>query len=275
MEEFNEVLVVGNNKREYAVSGKRLHKVLGIETAYKDWFPRMANYGFVEGVDFEPLKNERVQIEGNCEVSREIQDHILTLTMAEHIAMMQRNEKGKAIREYFINVERDWNDPVKVMERAMAVLEQENKFLKSTLNESQLVSQKLETKIDNLRDKMRLLKNENQRNIRSAEKEKEKREKYDFFFSKRGENVALFDMKLLFIGKRLDDERLVEFLENCGYYDAKIERPTPEAVAEGIGELGFLDVARSCSDMFLTPKGQELVLKDGLDFGKSDKLWLI
>ena len=46
------------------VSARELHEKLNIGTAFKDWFPRMAEYGFVEGTDFNMLKIERVQMEG-------------------------------------------------------------------------------------------------------------------------------------------------------------------------------------------------------------------
>ena len=53
------------------VIGRELHESLEIKTNYKDWFPRMAEYGFTEGTDFNPVKNVRVQKEGNREVKRE------------------------------------------------------------------------------------------------------------------------------------------------------------------------------------------------------------
>lgn len=72
------------------VSGRELHDVLGVQTAYKDWFPRMCGYGFVEGRDFNPLKIERVQNEGFRSVSREVTDHQLTIDMAKELCMIQR-----------------------------------------------------------------------------------------------------------------------------------------------------------------------------------------
>lgn len=64
------------------VSGRELHKALGVKTAYKDWFPRMCEYGFSEGVDFNPLIFEQVRTEGERQVAREITDHQLTIPMA-------------------------------------------------------------------------------------------------------------------------------------------------------------------------------------------------
>lgn len=89
-----------------AVSGRELHEFLEIGTQYKDWFPRMIEYGFIEKEDFNPLKIERVQLEGNRQVTRVVTDHVLTIDMAKEISMIQRNEKGKQARRYFIEIEK-------------------------------------------------------------------------------------------------------------------------------------------------------------------------
>ena len=81
----------------------------------------MIDYGFIEGVDFNLLKNEQVQIEGTREVKREIINHQLTIDMAKHICMIQRSEVGKKIRQYFIDVENQWNSPEAVMSRAIKI----------------------------------------------------------------------------------------------------------------------------------------------------------
>lgn len=108
-----------NDNQEQTVSGRELHAFLEIGTKYKDWFPRMCEYGFVEGTDYNPLKKEQVQFEGNREVKREVADHILKLDMAKELCMLARNEKGKQARQYFLQVEREWNSPEKVMARAL------------------------------------------------------------------------------------------------------------------------------------------------------------
>lgn len=53
------------------VFGRELYKFLGIKTHYKNWFPRMVEYGFTEGEDFNSLKNEQVRKEDNRMVTRE------------------------------------------------------------------------------------------------------------------------------------------------------------------------------------------------------------
>ena len=79
----------------------------------------MTEYGFVEGQDFNSVKIDEVRQEGNRHVKREITDHALKLDMAKEIAMIQRTEKGKEVRQYFIQVERDYNSPEKIMARAL------------------------------------------------------------------------------------------------------------------------------------------------------------
>lgn len=116
---MNELIKINYETETPTVSGRELHKALGIETAYKDWFPRMCEYGFAEGEDFNPLKIERVQIEGVREVKRTLIDHQLTIPMAKELCMLQRNEKGKMFRQYFIKIEEAWNSPEMVMKRAL------------------------------------------------------------------------------------------------------------------------------------------------------------
>lgn len=85
------------------VMGRELHEKLGIKTAYKDWFPRMCEYGFAEGTDFSVLlKNEQNPLGG-----RPSMNHIMTLDMAKHIAMIQRTPQGMAIRQKLIELEKE------------------------------------------------------------------------------------------------------------------------------------------------------------------------
>ena len=123
---MNDLITIETNEnQEPVVSGRELHKMLEVATAYKDWFPRMCEYGFVEGQDFNPLIFEQVQIEGNREVKRQMTDHLIKLDMAKEICMIQRTERGKQARQYFIQVEKDYNSPEKIMARALRIAEQE------------------------------------------------------------------------------------------------------------------------------------------------------
>lgn len=118
---MNELIKITYNNDRPAVSARDLHDFLEVKTAYKDWFPRMCEYGFTEGEDFNPLKIERVQNEGERMVTRTVDDAVLTIDMAKELCMIQRNEKGKQARQYFLQIEKDWNSPEKVMARALQI----------------------------------------------------------------------------------------------------------------------------------------------------------
>ena len=116
---MNEIIKVDDETM--MVSARDLHDALDVKTAFKDWFPRMCEYGFNEGVDFNMLKNERVQLEGNREVTREVTDYQISIDMAKEICMIQRTEKGKEIRKYFLDLEKAWNTPEQIMARALKI----------------------------------------------------------------------------------------------------------------------------------------------------------
>ena len=119
---------------ETLISGRELHESLKVKTRYNDWFSRMVDYGFTENVDFIAITQKRVTAQGNETTQT---DHLLKLDMAKEIAMIQRTPEGKRIRQYLIQVEKAWNSPEKIMERALLIaknninrLEIENKAMK-------------------------------------------------------------------------------------------------------------------------------------------------
>ena len=97
------------------VLARDLHDALEVQTAYKDWFPRMCEYGFEEGKDYCSILSDRV--DGLPGKPRN--DHQITIAMAKELCMLQRSEKGKQFRKYFIQVEEAWNTPEQVMARAL------------------------------------------------------------------------------------------------------------------------------------------------------------
>nr|DAX69995.1 MAG TPA: KilAC domain protein [Caudoviricetes sp.] len=119
---MNEVITVTlNDKYEPVVSGRQLHEALGVKTRYNDWFNRMTEYGFIENQDYLAITQKRVTAQGN---STNQVDHVIKLDMAKEIAMIQRTERGKQVRQYFIQVEKDFNSPEKIMARALLMADQ-------------------------------------------------------------------------------------------------------------------------------------------------------
>ena len=122
---MDKIITVNYDNNRPTVLGRDLHELLEVKTAYKDWFPRMVEYGFTEGTDFCSFLSESTG-------GRPSQDHQLTIEMAKELCMLQRTEKGKQARQYFIELEKAWNSPEKVMARALQIANQEIKSLRLT-----------------------------------------------------------------------------------------------------------------------------------------------
>lgn len=97
------VKVKRDDKGNVIVSGRDLHEFLEVNTQYTKWFDRMVDYGFAENTDFVAISQKRLTAQGN---ETTYTDHALTLDMAKEISMIQRTEKGKQARRYFIQVEK-------------------------------------------------------------------------------------------------------------------------------------------------------------------------
>lgn len=87
---------------EKVVYGSELHEVLGVRTPYKDWSTRRLN-------DIDAVENEDFEAAQICAPSGQTKkDHIIKLDIAKEMAMLERNEKGKQVRRYFIQVEKKY-----------------------------------------------------------------------------------------------------------------------------------------------------------------------
>ncbi|UAK17595.1 phage antirepressor KilAC domain-containing protein [Sporolactobacillus terrae] len=98
---------------ELKVHGHELYEFLLIKERYSKWFERMTGYGFTEGVDYSPYQMVHPQ---NLQM---IEDHKMTINMAKEISMLQRTQRGKEARQYFLKLEMLWNSPEMIMKRAL------------------------------------------------------------------------------------------------------------------------------------------------------------
>ena len=95
-----------NESEEQVVSGRELHEFLEVGTQYTKWFERkVEKYGFIENIDFATISQNRLTAQGNETTYKE---HILKLSMAKELAMLENNEKGKQARLYFIRCEEEY-----------------------------------------------------------------------------------------------------------------------------------------------------------------------
>ncbi len=109
---MNDLIAINYDTDKPTVSGRELHEALEVKSKYADWFKNMCAYGFTEGEDYTAISK-------NLENGGRTIEHDITIPMAKEICMLQRNEKGKEFRQYFIKVEEAWNSPEMIMKRAL------------------------------------------------------------------------------------------------------------------------------------------------------------
>ncbi|WP_343342736.1 antA/AntB antirepressor family protein [Terrisporobacter petrolearius] len=109
------VPVTMNDNEEVVISSRDLHKYLHIQTRYKVWILRMLEYGFEENEDYQRVTQK-------CDTPGGIQnqtDYILKIDMAKEICMIQRSERGRQARKYFIDMDKKFNSPEALIARLL------------------------------------------------------------------------------------------------------------------------------------------------------------
>ncbi len=152
---MNEIIKVTEKDGKQLVSAKELHRFLEVRTELSKWMPRMLEYGFEDGVDSSPILT-------TLESGQKSNDWVLTIDCAKEISMLQRTEKGKEARKYFIECEKIAKDiqeinttklPSNLKEAYLALAQaEEEKELLLLQNEN------LNTVLDNLLDWVSIIK---------------------------------------------------------------------------------------------------------------------
>lgn len=222
---MNELIKISYENAEHpTVSGRELHKALEVETPYHKWFPRMCEYGFSELEDFWTKMSESTG-------GRPSTDHQLTIPMAKEICMLQRSEKGKQFRQYFIRVEEAWNSPEMIMKRALDIANEKVKALQVSVSQLTVDKQIMQPKADYFDELV-------DRNLLTGIREtaKELKVKQNTFVN------FLLDKKYLYRDKKGKLMPYAKPMEN-GLFEVK--------------EFSNEKTGFSSTQVFITPKGKE------------------
>jgi len=141
---MKELVSIIHHNGDQAVNARELHQFIVVESInnnvgekFSDWIKRMLDYGFEKGLDYEILEfnylGHKIRKSDNQRVSK--RDYALTLDCAKEISMIQRNDKGKEARRYFIEVEKRARQAIKqlspaeqLLQNAQLLVEQERKI---------------------------------------------------------------------------------------------------------------------------------------------------
>lgn len=145
MEEL--IKVVYDNDR-ITLSARELHEFLESNERFSKWFERMVSYGFSNGIDFTTAQKSTLVNNG---AQRELQDHQITIEMAKEIAMIQRSDKGKQARKYFIECEKQLRQP-QSMEDMMIYQLKEMKRIRIAAENAEKMAAKANDDIQGIRD---------------------------------------------------------------------------------------------------------------------------
>ena len=101
---------IGGNAAE-TVNARELHAFLEVQTRFNDWIKkRIGDYDFVENQDFVCVTEKKVTQRADGQIGVSVSnEYFVSVGMAKELAMVERNEKGKQARRYFIECEKKLN----------------------------------------------------------------------------------------------------------------------------------------------------------------------
>ncbi len=113
---MNDVIKIEYTENEtQMVDARDLHRALDVQTDFKDWIVRrIEKFGFRVGIDFCSKLSESTG-------GRPAREYLITLNMAKELCMVENNEKGRVVRQFFIKIEEAWNRPEMVVARALKI----------------------------------------------------------------------------------------------------------------------------------------------------------
>lgn len=116
---MNDIIKIEERDGMQFVDARNLHNALGVGRDFSTWITeKIARFGFLKDADYQTcspsLGSERHGGQNRI-------DYVLSVDMAKHLAMLENNEKGQAVRQYLIKIETAWNTPEMIMARALQV----------------------------------------------------------------------------------------------------------------------------------------------------------
>ena len=138
-----ELIKITEQNGKKVVSARELHAFLEAKERFGAWFERQSQYGFVENIDFVGCKVF------NTLANQELDDFAMSIDCAKEISMIQRSEKGKQARLYFIECEKQLTKPMSqldILVQSVQLLQEQSKRIDNV--EAQLLEIKNKPQIN-------------------------------------------------------------------------------------------------------------------------------
>ena len=131
---FSEIIKVNYDNVRPTVTGREMHKALGISIDYTDWFLSICNAGFSEDTDYIELKEKDYDNHPRI-------NHLMTFEMAKEICLLQQDDTGKQLRQWLQKTEDNWNPLGSVL---VSALQNANRLLASACTKNKTLAQEID-----------------------------------------------------------------------------------------------------------------------------------
>ena len=249
---MNELIKIESKDGELLVSARDLHKVLildeGKAERFSQWFNRYLKYGFEENIDYVVCK--KIYAANQYGGEKELEDYALKIDMAKEICMLQRSEKGRQYRKYFLECER------KLKENKLQLTRKEELQLKLFSDDSMEV-------VNAHKELVQIEVEEATKPLLTKIKEDELLVTFADRILKEGDNILVRDLAKIASdeGYKIGERRLYNKLREWKYICNGSTMPTQYAMEREyfIVETGTIHTPYGHKQIFttkVTPKGQ-------------------
>ena len=249
---MNELIKIESKDGELLVSARDLHKVLildeGKAERFSQWFNRYLKYGFEENIDYVVCK--KIYAANQYGGEKELEDYALKIDMAKEICMLQRSEKGRQYRKYFLECER------KLKENKLQLTRKEELQLKLFSDDSMEV-------VNAHKELVQIEVEEATKPLLTKIKEDEPLVTFADRILKEGDNILVRDLAKIASdeGYKIGERRLYNKLREWKYICNGSTMPTQYAMEREyfIVETGTIHTPYGHKQIFttkVTPKGQ-------------------
>ena len=264
---MNELIKIESKDGELLVSARDLHKGLildeGKSERFSQWFNRYLKYGFEENIDYVVCK--KIYAANQYGGEKELEDYALKIDMAKEICMLQRSEKGRQCRKYFIECER------KLKENKLQLTRKEELQLKLFSNDSMEV-------VNAHKELVQIEVEEATKPLLTKIKEDEPLVTFADRILKEGDNILVRDLAKIASdeGYKIGERRLYNKLREWKYIFNGSTMPTQYAMEREyfIVETGTIHTPYGHKQIFttkVTPKGQIHIVEKLIKLQKKEE----